>query len=342
MWSLARRAEVGSIRLHNSLDPRMDSGGHVATARQRIREIIEMSEQRSDERCLADAWSALGYLEFLPARFDDAAAAFTASIEHYRKAGDDLHVHRMTPELIGALVMGSTPANEGSRRAAELLHSLPPGPMTEMARTGMEASWRSIEGDRAAAIDLIRRSMSIAEEMGSAVGVEMGREFSVDIERRAGDSEAAATSARRYYEALSASGDVGVASTAAAFLAEALAELHDVAEARRFAEVAVTTSSPHDFMSQTIGRRVQAILAARDGDAAAARSLIEQATALCGDVQMPEEVGRTWLARADVMAQIGDHLDAVASAGRALELFKAKGVRQLVERAETRMAALRD
>ena len=79
-----------------------------------------------------------------------------------------------------------------------------------------------------------------------------------------------------------------------------------------------------------------------EGDHASASALIDQAVERCADVQWPEEVGRVFLARAEVMRSAEDVAEAMSSGQYALSLFAAKGSVPMAERAEAFLTELGD
>ena len=335
--SVALRAELRTIRLNRSLDPSVESYGRSAA---RIRSIIAELEPLDDVLGLADAWEALGMAEWGSARFDEAAQAFRTSIGYARRTQDPRAVRSPSFAHCVAMTMGSVRLAEARAEARETYDAFGSGPASEAFTTTIEADFASMEGKFEEARRLAARSMVIAEDLALNIVVEGILQTQALIERRVGDLEALAEPARRWYGMTSEAGDVGVGSTAAALLAEALLGLDQLSEAGRLATVAIDTSADDDFASQVGGRRVLALIAARRGDERSARSLIEEAVDRCEGVQWPEEVGNTHLDRAEVMRLLGEEEEAIMSARRALELYAAKGIRPLEERAAALLASL--
>ena len=335
--SVGLRAELRTIRLNSSLDPSIESFGRSAA---RIRTIITELEPLDDVLGLAEAWEALGMAEWGPGRFDDAAQAFRTAISYARQTQDPRAARSASFAHCAAMTTGSVQVAEARAEARQTYDALGSGPLSEAFTTTIEADFASMEGKLEEARRLNARSMTIGEDLALTIVVGGSLQTQALFERRVGDMEALAEPARRWHGMTSEAGDVGVGSTAAALLAEALLGLDQLSEAGRLATVAIDTSADDDFASQVGGRRVLALIAARRGDERSARSLIEEAVDRCEGVQWPEEVGNTHLDRAEVMRLLDENGEAIASARRALELYAAKGIRPLEERAGALLASL--
>ena len=335
--SVGLRAELRTIWLNSSLDPSVESFGRSAA---RIRMIITELEPLDDVLGLAEAWEALGMAEWGPGRFDDAAQAFRTAISYARRTQDPRAARSASFAHCAAMTTGSVQVAEARAEARQTYDALGSGPLSEAFTTTIEADFASMEGKLEEARRLNARSMTIGEDLALTIVVGGSLQTQALFERRVGDMEALAEPARRWYGMTSEAGDVGGGSTAAAILSEALQELGQLDEAERYASIAIDTSADDDFASQVVGRRVRALIAARRWDERSARSLMEEAVDRCEGVQWPEEVGNTHLARAELMRLLGEEEEAITSARRAVELYAAKGIRPLEERAAALLASL--
>ena len=341
---VSRHAELKRLELLESFDP---GALTPASSRQRVESIMTEFEDEGDALGLAAAWLAMGTIEWTPGRFDASAAAVEKSI-HYLAEADDhgtawgvnrryLHMY-----LLGSLLFGSMPVVEAKVRTRAAFTNLGSGLVVEAIIGQFEAEIASMEGRFAEGRALVEKAIGITRELRFVAGEHACLESRANVERRAGNKERFLVCAREFYEAMHATGDVGVSSTAAAFVAEGLFAHDDLAGAHEYADIAVRTSAANDFSSQANGRSVQAMIAARKGDHASASVLIDQAVERCADVQWPEEVGHVFLARAEVMRSAGDLGEARASGQHALRLFAAKGSVPMAERAKKLLAVLEE
>ena len=84
--SLGWRARIARTDALTEVDPRSVP---TATARAEIEAAIEALTELGDEAGLADAWTKLGFIEFMPCRFDRAAHALTRAVAYARACGDE-------------------------------------------------------------------------------------------------------------------------------------------------------------------------------------------------------------------------------------------------------------
>jgi len=151
-----------------------------------------------------------------------------------------------------------------------------------------------------------------------------------------GDAVGAARQLREAFDAMTATGDRSFASTFAASLGRGLLDLGDFDQALRFGDIARTTSSSDDAISQAGGRAVQARVLSEHGDHEAAEALAREAEGLMAATDYLVSHGEVSEDLARVLHGAGKTDEAMSAARAAIALFEAKGATVPAARA-TRM-----
>jgi tetratricopeptide (TPR) repeat protein len=187
----------------------------------------------------------------------------------------------------------------------------------------------------------LERALALANEMYGE-GIQTGiRNAQALVATLQGDIDSAIDHLRWTYEASIEQGDVAHGSSSAGWLGAVLAEHGDeMDEAARLLERCRVEGGDDDALNQILWRRGEAILAARAGDAARARSLLDEAVTWSETTDELMERADLWLSRATV-EQMGGDLDAARAAlDRAEECYRQKGAVLGVERVARRRAEL--
>jgi hypothetical protein len=85
-------------------------------ARTEIEAAIQALTALGDDAGLADAWTRLGYIEFMPCRYDHAARAEGRAVAYARACGDDRLLFDALRLQMLSESYGSTTPEEGLRR----------------------------------------------------------------------------------------------------------------------------------------------------------------------------------------------------------------------------------
>jgi len=141
---------------------------------------------------------------------------------------------------------------------------------------GILARLAAMSGDVEQARSLYRNAQGLLREIGGGVSAAATSLDSFEVERLAGDLEAAAAELRRDRDLLTAMGETYLRSTITGYLAKLLAETGQVADAEALAAEAEALSAEDDAESQLVWRLAKARLLA-ERDAATARALVSSA-----------------------------------------------------------------
>ena len=331
--TLAWRARLLLGTIQSETEP---TNGAYERLRAEAMEAISELEQEGDDPALASAWSSLANAEWFPCHINQAATALQRAVDILRtsRAAASGDLRFVTNELLYALQCSPIPTAEVFERTESLFPLLGSGWIAEAMQLEDRAQLLSMTGDFAQARQLAERALETVREVGLRGGIASCLFTRGMIERRAGNPSGVVLYARELYEADVESGNVGSASTVAGALGEALAELGEFDEARRYGDIAMETSSEDDFASRVLALRVRAAVALHDGDRDDAEQAVEESLRLCEGVDWPEEVGITHLAAARVLLGLGQEDRALAAAKTAHDLFANKQIEPLTRRAQ--------
>jgi len=319
--SLGWRARIARTGVQNEVDPRSVP---TATARAEIEEAVEALTELGDEAGLADAWTKLGFIEFMPCRYDHAARAEGRAVAYARACGDD----RLLFEALRLQMMseryGSTTPDEGLRRLDALGDDARRSRPIEVAALAVRSWYLSMRGEVHEARRTIELAAATAEAVGMRFFVAICESIRGDLEYRAGDLDAAERAARRGYEILDATGHVGINTTFAGELAKYLAGLGRLEEAERFVAIG-RTAAEDDLASQSFASTAEAIVMAARGDLEGAEDRARAVIAMVADAEWPEGQGDARIELARVLRAAGRPSEAERVSREALAFYEGKG-----------------
>ena len=311
----AERAEIRLLNGDLSLDDAIEA----------FNEALSTLRSEHDERGLGRAELLAGSVHWFACNLEAAAAAAERAATHYHAAG--FSPAGCIGTLAEALYHGATPVEAAALRCTELL-SQSPDRMTEANLTAVLGGLRALAGDAADARSLLDHARGLYEDLGSSRGVlTVWTPYRIEAELLAGNLDAATTLARENFEALSALGELGYASTRALELAELLLLQGDAQEAERATAVAERDGLASDVLVQFLRRSLRARLLARSGDLAVALELAQDAVALASLTDVLRYRARAHLALAEVLARAGDDAAARTEEAVAEDLLRQKGVK---------------
>jgi tetratricopeptide (TPR) repeat protein len=155
-----------------------------------------------------------------------------------------------------------------------------------------------------------------------------------------GDPVRAEAAHRRHYEILEEAGDQGYLSTVAATLAASLAELGQLEEAERFAQIGREAAAEDDVASQSAAEAAWAMVLSARGDLEGATVAAQRSISVAAGSDMYLELGKLHLNLSRILAKRGQAAEAVEAAREALSFFVRKGVVPAVARAKAFLAEL--
>ena len=162
----------------------------------------------------------------------------------------------------------------------------------------------------------------------------------VSLELLAGDAAAAAALGEEGCALLETVGELGLLSTSACFLGQALYALHRLDEAEACADRAAALGGRDDAATQMLWRQVKAKTLARRGAHVEAERLAREAVAIANGTDKTDWCATAYADLAEVLALAGEGEEAAAALERALALYERKGNLVLAERSRTRLNEL--
>jgi tetratricopeptide (TPR) repeat protein len=300
------------VRLRTGAD-----GWRPDTVEEEIEATISIFEQAGDEAGLAMAWRLLAWAAGTACRFGDAAEASRHAVEHARLAGDLRQERRAATAYAAAASLGPTLVDEAIDRCEAAMEQTEGDRQSEAALLAVLSGLYAMQGEFDHARGLAARSRSVFEELGlqmetARLGMDTGA-----LERLAGNLDRAATELRAAYDALDAVGERFALSTVAGFLAQTLFELGALDEASAFCDRSRDLTTEADIATQALWRYVRGRILARQGAAAEAETIANEAIELleATDAIVYQIEARVALGEALVAGgRIGDARDALESA----------------------------
>jgi class 3 adenylate cyclase/tetratricopeptide (TPR) repeat protein len=240
---------------------------------------IEVFREAGDEAGLAMAWRLLAWVAGIACRFGDAAEASRHAIEHAKLAGDVRQERRATATYAAAAALGPTLVDEAIDRCEAALELTAGDRHSEGIVLSVLASLYAMQGEFDHARGLAARGRTVFEELGLDMEkARLGMETS-NIERLAGDLEAAERELRAAYDALEAVGERYVLSTIAGFLAQTLLELGELEQANAMCDRSRELATDADVATQGLWRYVRGRILARQEAAADGEAITREALA---------------------------------------------------------------
>jgi tetratricopeptide (TPR) repeat protein len=135
-------------------------------------------------------------------------------------------------------------------------------------------------------------------------------------------------------------GETGRLSTLAGILADVVYRQGRYDEADSLAELSKRVTAPDDLASQMLWRSVRAKIAARRGDFDVAQALAQEAAALADSTNAFGLHGDVRMDLAEVLSLAGRREEAAVALKRAIELYEAKGISVLTEKARALLSEL--
>jgi class 3 adenylate cyclase/tetratricopeptide (TPR) repeat protein len=300
--------------------------GWADEAEPEARRAIATFEELGDERGLARAWSLVGVVECLYARFATSEEAWWRAIDHAGRAGNRRDLLEALSWVPGMILAGPVAAEEGIRRCRDVLGEAQ-GDKKAMAsalfcqavlEAGLERfdSARQLCGRARAMLEEVAVPAFIGGPLAQAVGW---------VELLAGEPAAAERELRHGYGILTSIGEVTFLSTAAGILAEALYAQGKDDEAERFTHISEESAGAEDVYSQVLWRSVRAKALARKGELREARRLADEAAAF---LEATDSLHLRWhalMSRAETLRLDGRLREAEAALEAAIRVAEAKG-----------------
>jgi class 3 adenylate cyclase/tetratricopeptide (TPR) repeat protein len=290
---------------------------------------IPLLEAARDYPALTEVWVSLAGVYDGLCRYDRIEHAAEQALRYAALAG------QQRTSLFGlglVLVFGSRPVEQALARVDVLVADHPHAWM-DLTRATLLAMNDRIGEARA----LARVGEEHYRELGRG---DEAHQWVAEIERMAGDGEAAAERMRLACDALSRRGLTAPLSTHAPLLGRMLCDLGRHEEAEPLAEQGRDLGFEDDPVTQSLWRQVAALVRARRGDHAEAERLAREAVAFIQRTDSPGQQGDALYGLAEVLEVAGRRDEAEATFHEALARYEQKGIVPLARRTRERLAAL--
>ena len=317
------RAIVAAMRAQR-VEVSTDEQERLALAALPLLEAIE------DHDGLTEIWFSLAYsLYNTRCRYDQMEYAAEEAVRHAALAG---RPQSTSGSLMIPLQFGSRPVPEALERV-DALAALYTHPGITLGRAVLLAMNGEIDAARTLA----------------AVGEERFRELSdsafpilvrAEIEELAGNLEASSELLRVFCDRLAGRGQTAMLATYAPLRGRALCALGRHDEAEELATQGRDLGDEDDPITQSLWRRVSALVLAHHGDVDAAQRLANEAVAHAQKTDSLQVQADALTDLAEVLRVAGNGKEAVAALRDALDLYEQKQIVPLVRRTRERLAEL--
>jgi tetratricopeptide (TPR) repeat protein len=281
-------------------------------------------EALGDDAGLARAWHLLSEPPVLACRWGDRAATLERALEHARRANDARELGFLSASLMQAIQLGPTPVDDAIARAQVFLQEVQGDRMLTASISTSLAVLLAMRGQFEEARGEWSRARQLLDELGMTHRRAVRAIDASTIELLAGDPEAAERELRTGYRMLEKIGEMHVRPTIAAYLAAALAQEGQAADAEEFAHFAESHSDEDDIVTQAMWRVALAQVKASAGDAEKAERLARKAVQLAAPTDFLDLQATALLALGRVLRAAGSS-EAATVAHQAQAVYERKG-----------------
>jgi class 3 adenylate cyclase/tetratricopeptide (TPR) repeat protein len=326
--ALELRAECELAFLRTTTDLTLTAEEAVALGHEAVREL----GQDGDERALAAAWNLVAMGENLRACWGDSRLALERVVEHAGRAGDRRLERDALRALPSSFFWGPIPLSEALPRAEAHLESVRGQQELEASAVRPVAGYYGMLGRFDEGRELLARARAIHEELASPMGLHTLAFWAPPLELLAGEPAAAEEELRSACEFFQTSGEQGLLSTLAAFLAQALYVQGRFDEARPWVDLSREMATSDDYDAQARWRLAGAMLLAQGGEFDEAEAVAREAIELIGRSDELDNQAHVQLGLVEVLRLAGRYEDAIEALDGAIERFERKGNVVMIER----------
>jgi class 3 adenylate cyclase/tetratricopeptide (TPR) repeat protein len=301
--------------------------GKTERIRSEVERLIPVLEGMGDQRALAQAHGLLVEVDWMACRYSAAEKGLERAADHARRAGDRQLERDALHRLVIAILLGTSPPEEGIARCREILARAEGDRRVEAAVLFSEAILMAMLGRFEGTRERIARARAILDDLGSVLPAISSLQWLGFVEMLAGDLEAAQAAFAEAYRSLERLGERGFLSTIAAQLARVLSEQGRFDEAERHAHISLDTGATDDISSQVDARAGLALaVAGRDRAFVEAERLARQAVELAEATDDLFMQGDAWSVLGNVLGLASRPEQAAEAFDRAIERYGRKGV----------------
>jgi class 3 adenylate cyclase len=307
---------------------RMAAGAaSVAEVEQLARAALPLLEAAEDHAGLGEVWSILAYGVYVRRRrYDQVEQAAEQERRHFELAGENWS---HPGSIMNALFWGSRPVAEALQRL-DVLAERYTHPQVNLMRAQFLAML-----DRAAEAQAV--GIAAAEQFRELVG---RSPWFWELDELAGNYAAAADQLRDFCDYLTERGELAALAGYAPKGGRLLCAVGRYDEAEQLAERGHGLADEDDPATQSLYRRVAALVAAHRGEHTESARLASEALTYSLQTDSPQIQGDAYFDLAEVLAAAGRREDAAAAWREALDRYERKGIVPLARRAQERISAL--
>lgn len=273
------------------------------------------------QRGLARALRAVAENRMVAGSSAKAMVAINEALAAARAAGDEHLEELAVKRLVVYSAAGAPSAAEGLAVLTEVLSRSAAGPMLRSSTLGCAAVLHAMCGDVAAA----RADLDEQARINDALQTPSSGQWEGYALWLLGSLDEAEAVLRTGLAHLEQSGNMGLASTTAAFLAEVLLEQGRLDDAIEMAESAEAMTSAEDVSAVIPAWGVKSEVLAARGEIASAIELVGRGVAAAAVTDWVELQGEAFLHQARVLVVAGRVTDSEAAARQAVDRFHRKG-----------------
>ena len=308
---------------------REDSGAGSAEEVERLAHAaLPLLEAAGDHAGLGHVWSCLAFGANRRRRYDQVEQAAEQALRHFDLAGQNWsHPGR----IMSALHWGSRPVAEALQRL-DVLAKRYTHPQVKLLRAQFLAMLD--RSDEAQAVGI-----AAADQFRELVG---RSPWFWELDELAGNYEAAAEQLRNFCLYLTERGQMAAFGGYAPMCGRMLCRAGRYDEAEQLAERGHDLADEDDPATQSLYRRVAAVVAAHRGEHAEAERLASEALTDSLKTDSPQIQADAYFDLAEVLAVAGRREDAAATWREALDRYDRKGIIPLARRTRERLSALQE
>jgi predicted ATPase/class 3 adenylate cyclase len=288
-------------------------------------EAVTTFTKFGDDGGVALAWYLIAAAHYLWSHHGLRLQAAQQALEHAMRAGDIELASRCVSHIAFAMLHGSTPAKTAVQQSEELLARFPGRPQFEFVITTPMCVSLAMLGRFQDAREVAARAKAIAEDLGSMWSIAVVFWMAGEVERLAGEWEAAERLYRRGYEIYERMGEKALLSTLAVLLGDAVYAQGRSDEAFGLTQVSREAASPEDVPSQMFWRALRAKVLSRRGVTSEAERLGRDAVEIGRTADNIDWQGDVLMDLSEVLRLAGRRHGAREAAEEALNLYKRKG-----------------
>ena len=283
------------------------------------------SSDLGDEVGLARAWWLASEVDNMACRWGARAVALEHALEHAFRADDKQQQATLIGQLALAIVWGPTPADDAIARCMDFYaHAIGDRALEAGCLTALAALY-AMRGNLDEARESNAQARAIYDELGLKYRRAARSLIPAMVEMLAGNPAAAEAELRWGYDTLGEMGELGMRSTLAAYLAEALYAQGRLDETELMSKICEDTAGSDDIVTQVIWRTARSKVLARRDQFDDAERLAREALDLADETDFPDLRAGAAMALGEVFLLAGRFDEAEPLVKTAQEIHEQKG-----------------